>query len=289
MKIIISHIRSLSLLLLLGCFAQSAASAQIEVAPTRVMLSMRERSQEVNVTNPSDNAVEVNTELGYKLIRSDSLGFLSLDSASNAVEQGKSGRDWLKIFPRRFTLAPRTSRLVRVLVTIPDGVDEGEYWGRLLVTGTPVGATVPVEGDSAQGIETKLTMRMQLDLPIIIRKGEISTGIEFAGAHARSINDTAMVFLDLNRTGNSAYRGTVSATLRNASGAEVARVDQQFTAEFKLRMCLRFPHLADGDYTLDVEAKSVKKGGANDAVIPAPTVRRSYRVSKSSSSITITE
>lgn len=288
MNRIISSIRLLPLLTL-ACVTLNTAIAQIEVAPTRVILSMRERSQEVSVNNPSDNQVEVNSELGYRLIRFDSLGRLSLDSARTPEEVAKSGRDWLKIFPRRFTLAPHTSRLVRVMVTIPEGVGEGEYWARLAITGTPIGATVPIEGDSTQGIDTRLTMRMQLDLPVIIRKGEISTGITLDTIGARQVKDTTLLLLGMNRTGNSAYRGTLTAIIHGADGAEAAREQQQFTAEFGLRLGLRFPHLANGSYTLDVAAESIKKGGANEAVIPAPTVSKHYRMTKAGDSITISE
>jgi hypothetical protein len=286
MRPIIFHIRILALVALGFTLAQTA-TAQIEVAPTRVILSMRDRSHEVSVNNPSDNAVEVNTELGYRLIRFDSLGSLGLDSARTPQEASRSGRDWLKIFPRRFTLAPHTSRLVRVMVTIPDGVDEGEYWARLIVTGTPMGATVPVDADSTQGIDTRLTMRMQLDLPVIIRKGESSTGITLDGVQGRKINDTTIVLVDMNRSGNSAYRGTLRTVIHAADGAEIARAEQQFTAEFALRLGFRFPRLADGNYTLDVESESVKKGGANDAVIPAPTVTKHYSLVQSTSTTTI--
>jgi hypothetical protein len=288
MKAIIAHIRILPLLAF-ACMLANTAAAQIEVAPTRVILSMRDRSQEVSVNNPSDNAVEVNTELGYRLIRFDSLGNLSLDTARTAEEASRSGRDWVKIFPRRFTLAPHTSRLVRVMVTIPDGVNEGEYWGRLVVTGTPVGASVPVDGDSTQGIDTRLTMRMQLDLPIIIRKGEATTGLIFNGIAGRRIKDTALVLMDMSRSGNSAYRGTVTAIVREPGGREVARVEQQFTAEFSLRLGLRIPHLLNGEYTLELEAQSVKKGGASEAVIPAPTVDKYYKLIATDGSISINE
>jgi hypothetical protein len=69
--------------------------------------------------------------------------------------------------------------------------------------------------------------------------------------------------------------------LRAADGSVIKRVEDQFTTEFSLREALRFPKLAPGRYSLDLEAVSTKKGGANDAVIPAPTVRKTYDISTS--------
>lgn len=276
--------------LLLGillCAADGIATAQIEVAPTRVILTMREHSQEVNVTNTSDNQVEVNAELGFKLIRTDSLGEQTLDAPRTPEEQMRSGRDWVKIFPRRFTLAPRSSRLIRVLVTIPDSAGAGEYWARLIVAGTPVNSMLPVDLDSAAGIETDIRMRMELDLPIIIRKGSLETGIRFNAVQAQNDSPNALLLLDLQRTGNSAYRGTLHAVLRDAGGDTVTSTSDQYTAEFNLRKAIRLPRLADGSYTLEIESQSVKRGGANDAVIPAPDVARRYALDVSGDRILV--
>lgn len=269
------------------CLGADMATAQIEVAPTRVILSMRERSQEINVSNTSEDQVEVTADLGFKLIRTDSLGEQTLDSALSPEEQARSGRSWVKIFPRRFTLAPHTSRLVRVMVTIPDSVGAGEYWARLIVSGTPVNSTLPVDMDSTLGIETDITMRMELDLPIIIRKGSIETGVRFDGLQARNDNGTPLLLLDLQRTGNSAYRGTLNAVLRDNSGSTVTEASEQYTAEFGLRKIIRLPRLSDGSYTVDIVSQSTKRGGANDAVIPAADVTRSYSLNVNGSLITV--
>lgn len=275
------------LLPLLLCMAAGEAIAQVEVAPTRVIVTMRERSQEINVTNTSEGPVEVNTDLGFKLIRTDSLGLQTLDTARTPAEMSRSGRGWIKIFPRRFTLPPRGSRIVRVMVTIPDTAGTGEYWARLIVTGTPVSSTVPVDFDPAQGIETSITMRMELDLPVIIRKGNVETGIDFQGLRAHSLPDATLLVLDMQRTGNSAYRGTLNAVLRDNSGNEIAQASEQYTAEFSLHKSIRFPRLADGTYTVAIESQSTKRGGANDAVIPAPNVARSYTLHVAGEKITI--
>lgn len=269
------------------CTLMNVASAQIEVAPTRVILTMRERSQEINVSNPSDNQVEVNADLGFKLIRTDSLGSQTLDSARTAEEASRSGRNWVKIFPRRFTLAPRSSRLVRVMVTIPDSAATGEYWARLIVAGTPLNSTLPVDLDSAQGIETNISMRMELDLPIIIRKGNVETGIALEGLQGRQTPENTVLLVDTRRTGNSAYRGTVNAVVRDGSGSEIASVSEQYTTEFALRKALRLPRLSNGTYTVRVESQSVKLGGANEAVIPAPTVAATYTLAVNGSAIEV--
>jgi len=277
----------LALLLLLVIGGSEIASAQFEVAPTRLILTMRERSKEVNVVNTTDGPIEVEVDLGYKLIRTDSLGTMTLDSTGTPEELKKSGRDWLKIYPRRFSLAPHASRMVRVMVTIPADAEDGEYWGRAIVTSNPV-APVPTGGNDTAGIETKLTMRLQLDLPVIIRKGDVQTGIVLDGVQARPDAEGTALLADLRRTGNSAYRGTLAGVLRRSDGSEVARAEDQYTAEFSLRKTLHFPALQDGSYVLTLTSESVKKGGANEAVIASPTVSGTYAVVVAGRNITVT-
>lgn len=261
----------------------AVASAQIEVAPTRVLLSMRDRSKEVNVINNSTNPVEVTADLGFKLIRSDSLGRMSLDSSASPEEASRSCERFLKIFPRKFILAPGASRMVRVLIVPGDSTDEGEYWGRIIFGSTPI-IRVPAE-DTTDAIRTNLTMRIELDLPVIFRKGNVQTGIEFEGLTARNEGEATVALLDTKRTGNSAYRGTLVAVLKGADGSEVARTEEQFTTEFKLRKRLQFPKLSEGSYTLELESKSVKKGAANEAVIPSDPVSKTYALTVSKTGI----
>jgi P pilus assembly chaperone PapD len=263
----------------------SVASAQIEVAPTRVMLSMRERSREVNVINNSSNPVEVTADLGFKLIRSDSLGRLSLDTTATPEEASRSCERFLKIFPRKFILAPGSSRMVRVLIVPSDEAEEGEYWGRIIFGSTPIIRT-PAE-DTSDAIRTNLTMRIELDLPVIFRKGNVQTGIEFEGLSARNEEDATVALLDTKRTGNSAYRGTLVTVLKGPDGSEVSRTEEQYTTEFRLRKRITFPKLGEGNYTLEVESKSVKRGAANEAVIPAQPVTKTYDVMVSKTGIQI--
>jgi hypothetical protein len=231
--------------------------------------------------------VEVTTELGFKVIHSDSLGSVTLDSGRTSEQNAHSGKEWLKVFPRRFTLAPRTSRIVRVMVTVPDVAPEGEFWARLIVSGTPVNSSMKVDVDSVQGIETSLAMRMELDLPVIIRKGNVETGIAFDGMQGRISGENTLLLVDMRRTGNSAYRGTLKATVRDAQGSAVAQASEQFTAEFTLRKGIILPRLSDGTYTVELESESVKKGGANEAVIPAPTVKQGYKLTVSGSRLDV--
>jgi P pilus assembly chaperone PapD len=271
---------SLPALLLLLVFAAGSQSlmAQVEVAPTRVILSMRERAREVKVINPTETPMEIEASLDFQLIRSDSLGAITLDSAQNPQERARSCHGWLKVFPRRFVLLPHASRSIRVLVQPPDSIGDGEYWGRLVVGSVPIDHDLAAGGDTTEGISTSLTMKLELSLPVIYRKGVAETGIEIKSANVKRVDADLLALFDLARRGNSAWRGTIFVNLRSSDGMLIEKFEQQLTAEFAVRNAVHLPALKDGNYTMQVELQSIKKGSANDAVIPTEPVMKYYRL-----------
>jgi len=279
--------RCIAVMALFAAVMARTACAQVEISPTRVILTLRERAQEVVLTNPTADRVEVSTDLGFKLFQSDSAGRITLREDGSPEELARSCKNWVKIFPHKFTLAPGESRSARILILPPDSIPDGEYWARALFSSLPLDNPMDDAGDSATSISTQLRMRVVLDIPIIFRKGAMQTGIDVEHVRLQNNGGGTRVLIDLKRLGNAAYRGTLSAVLRSADGSVLKRVEEQFTTEFTLRKSFPLPNMQPGNYSIDVESIAVKKGGANDAVIPAPAVRKVYDVIVSAGGFTV--
>src|SRR5207244_2657812 len=86
------------------------------------------------------------------------------------------------------------------------------------------------------------------------------------------------LLVDTRRLGNSAYRGTLTAVVKQIGAGEVGNTEEQYTTEFTLRKSLWLPNLPPGSYTLALESKAVKKGQAMDAVLDAPAVSKNYQL-----------
>lgn len=254
----------------------SSATAQTSISPTRVLMSSRDKSTEVSVSNPNNYPIEIVASFGFALMRSDSNGTMVLDSnVLSPDESAKSCEEWLKVSPRRFVLGPNSSKVVRVLVTPPSGISDGEYWGRLKFTSQPL---LPAEEIDTNRTEfgTVITLLLATDIPVLFRKGRVATGIEFNVARVNIDSSRARILVDTRRLGNSAYRGTFFGVIRTAGGAEIARVEEQFTTEFALRKSLSFRIPGDGSYHLSIECRSVRTGNAADVAIPAETRVKQY-------------
>lgn len=261
---------------------------QIELSPTRVLLDMRAPSREVFVLNPTDDVLEVTTSEGFKLLTSDSLGRMGYDTAVSHANTEKSCEGWITVFPKKFILRPHTSRIVRVMAQPPGALPDGEYWGRAAFRTTSLDP-IEITGGDTTTLRTILRARINLDIPVIFRKGTVVTGITIDTALARPMEKDILLLVDFSRTGNSAYRGTLKTTIRNDGNEVVARHEVQFTTEYRLRQGVMIPRLDDGSYTLEFECVSIKKGAANDAVIEAPTVSGVYRMEIGPTGVSITK
>jgi hypothetical protein len=135
-------------------------------------------------------------------------------------------------------------------------------------------------------------MVTSLGVPVSVRKGTVGTGIEIGDA--RAVCDTAgikgalgniipgdsgvVVIVDTRRTGDSAYRGTMYASVTRDDGSEVAKGEKKFSNLRDLRIRVKLPRIADGSYRLALESKSETNGSTAEAIIPAPPVQKVYRL-----------
>ena len=83
-----------------------------------------------------------------------------------------SAAGWIEAFPRRMTIPPLQRQTIRLLARPPQGLADGEYWSRLIISAK--GGSVPVTGiDSTSNINVGLTLEVRTIIPLIYRKGKL--------------------------------------------------------------------------------------------------------------------
>jgi hypothetical protein len=280
--------RLLRLLVLVLALTRPIA-AQIVVSPTRVILANRETSRELTIRNDGSEPIEVDVRVYFGLWGCDSIGTSTLDTVGTTATQALSCHTWAKIFPRHFTLDPQTFQRVRLLVSPPADLSDGEYLARLLVTSQRV--ALPRTGNSdaaATAITTQLSTRLNQSFAIIYRKGAVSTGLRIDSALCMRRDTSSMLLVDISPLGNAAYRGTITALLvSEPDGAPVDSVALPFVAETPLRLRLLTRSLAHGSYRLNLSCGAVLPGSAAESVLPCPPVARSYSVTSSGAGVDV--
>jgi P pilus assembly chaperone PapD len=212
----------LSLLAALALASLGLPARAVTVSPTALYLSARNPSALLTLINTGSRPEEIELSLGFGYPVSDSTGQLRVDIVATAPSGEPSVAPYLRVFPRRLVLQPGQRQVVRVMVAMPAGAADGEYWGRVLVKSR--GGEPPVE--QTQGnVRMQLTLETTFATAVFFHKGEVKTGIAIPSATAQRAGDSVQFTLDLKREGNSAFLGHVRAELLAANGSTVAEVE----------------------------------------------------------------
>jgi len=210
-------------LAVLGLLALSANVARaVTVSPTAVYITSRNPSALLTLINSGSRPEEIELSVGFGYPVSDSLGVLRVDIVDTAAAGEPSVTSYLRLFPRRLVLQPGQRQIVRVMVAMPAGAADGEYWGRILVKSR--GGEPPVEQTNGN-VKMQLSLETTFATAVFFQKGEMKTGVEVGSATAHRMGDSVQFTLDLKRTGTSAFLGRIRAELLDAKGGTVAEVE----------------------------------------------------------------
>lgn len=216
-----------------GAAAQVGPATQIgadlNVSPKRVVLDTSGRSATIYVFNQGDQAATYSVGLVDRVMFADGsiqpMDEAMADPAKAIVAAGvKSAKAMITYTPRRVTLQPRTSQVVRLRVLRPADLPAGEYRTHLTVTAIPpedTGVTAEQAASGAQpgALAVRINALFSLSIPVIVRQGaaEVRAGIENLRYEARDIapgaggpaKPTGVLSLDLTRLGASSVFGDV--------------------------------------------------------------------------------
>jgi P pilus assembly chaperone PapD len=254
----------------------TAVARAVTVSPTAVYITSRNPSALLTLINTGSRAEEIELGIGFGYPVSDSAGVLRVDIVDSAASGEPSLTSFLRVFPRRLVLQPGQRQVVRVMVTMPAGAADGEYWGRVLVKSR--GGEPPIE--QAQGdVKMQLSLETTFATAVFYHKGEVKTGVSIASASVKRLVDGAQLTIDLKREGNSAYLGHVKVELVDASGATVAEVEDVVAVyrELRRRFVVRTPApLSAGSYTVrylvDTDRPDLPSQGPTKSVATRGTV-----------------
>jgi hypothetical protein len=246
-KTTVLRVLGLTAALSLGGMLVSRVHA-IVVAPTAVYLSDRAPAAAVSLFNPSTQAEEVTVEavFGYPTTDENGRIYVHLDPEAG---DPRSAADWVQVLPRRLVVPPGERRAVRLLARPPVGLEDGEYWTRLVFTAR--GQSIPVGGiaDSSR-VQVGLNLEVRTIIAVTFRKGEVSTSIGVEDFAPELRGDTLIVHPRLVRGGEGAFIGRMDVRLLDADDNEAAAWTEQVAVyrEYHRRYAYHLPDLSAGDY-----------------------------------------
>lgn len=273
----ISVLRAAALALVLTLVGAREAAA-VSVSPTALYIDSRTRTGVLTLHNPGTLPEEITIDFAYGYPQSDTAGNIAVELTREPAAGEPSALGWMRAFPRRLVLQPGQRQVVRVMVEAPAGLAEGEYWARVLITSR--GGQPPIEqaqGDQVLHLEVQTTLVMAANY----RNGDVRTGVTVTSATARRTGAEVAMQIDLERTGNAAFLGSLRADLVDARGNVVGTAfdDLAVYRTMRRRLTIPVPEGTAGPLqlrlTINTERDDLPAGGA----LPAAPITQSLPVS----------
>lgn len=183
------------------------------LSPTRVVFDGRDMTQEVLLLNTGqDSAVFTASFLEYHI-----------DSSGNYVpiaepdEAGLYASRYVRVFPRRFALAPGATQTVRLQYVRRPEMQEGEYRSHLFFRmeasdqrrGPATGPGTP-PGTPAEDLSIRLTTVYGVTIPVLIREGELSTDAEISDVRLELDGGHPLLEFNIYRYGEKSAYGDLT-------------------------------------------------------------------------------
>lgn len=261
-----------------GGAARTARAQAILVAPTAVVVTDRARAGALTLVNTGEHDVEVRLSTAYGYPVTDSAGAMTLRLFDAVQDTMPSAAPWVRFFPDRLLLAPGQRRTVRLLVTPPAGLRDGEYWSRVVVSARR--AAEPAGADSAPPIVIGFALEVRSILALFYRHGAVATRVRLDAVRATPAGDSLVVRARLTREGTAAFVGSLRAVLRDGRGVPRAEGVLPLGVYYALEPRITLPTrgLAAGAYALTLEALSARADLPPTALLQTPAERRETAV-----------
>lgn len=218
----LNKLTKLILLLLALPFLPMVGQGNLLITPTRVVFEGNKTREDLNITNiGNDTAIYVISFLHYKMLPNG--GFQQIEDESLSTSWADK---YLRIFPRRITLGPKESQIVRMQYRKMTNMGVGEYRSHLYFRAEKEEAPLGMQEknlDSTQ-MAVKITPIFGISIPVILRVGEIEHQLSLSDLTFTPLNDSvASLSVSINRSGERSCYGdlTVQYTPENGTAVTV--------------------------------------------------------------------
>jgi hypothetical protein len=268
--------RFLSLCLILCAFSVHL-QAQIGIAPPVVFMNANNRFGSMTVENGTDQTQEVTIKFKFGYPTSDSVGILSMRFDDTVFAQSNSCGDWLKVFPRKFTLGARQRQTVRFFIQPPAGIAEKTYWTRCITTAQPQKDFI---NTVRSGVTTRISFSFEQITTVVYTVGNPVPVIEIQGKGIVCDSSSAHVLWNVRQSGTSPFFGTAVTTLSDAGGNIVATTTETLAiyASMMKRSTFEKRNLLPGNYQADVVLTARRNDIPPEVIPKCPEARTQFKV-----------
>lgn len=192
-----------------GFAQQISAQGDLLVSPVRVIFDGNKQKEEISLVNIGNDTTTYSVSfLQYNMTE---------DGNFNLIEKPDSGQmfadSYLRVFPRKVTLAPRESQVVRIQIRRKPDMKAGEYRSHLYFRAEKETAPLSLEvKKDSKLMAVQITPVFGISIPVIIRTGSVKVISNLTDMRIDRQQDTItnLKFV-INRIGNISVYGDITA------------------------------------------------------------------------------
>jgi len=274
MKILLTKSTLLARYLLLSALIMSLASianvcvSQYSIAPTALTIQYPARSTEV-IVRAADNAqpLEFTMSAYFAIPETDENGIFRMVELDSLHTQNITNA--IRFSPRRFVLSAGQEQVVRVSVMNADDLPDSEYWTRVVASAK---IAQPVADANATSLHVSMGLEIRTIAGLLFRKGLVSTGLDVDAIDYQISNDSLNVVINIERSGNAAWLGTMQTTIYDDTGTKIHVHEQYLSIYRNSRQKILIPimSLPQGTYSADFLFKTERNDRSIDLIRAAP-------------------
>ena len=209
--------------------AAAQVGADLNISPRRVTFDANERSASVYVFNQGDAPATYTVELVDRVMRPDGQIVAAADSPD--VGAPRSAAAFIQHTPRRVTLQPRESQVIRLRLRAPASGESAEYRTHLTVTALPPedsGFTATqAASPGSDEVSLQVIALFSVSIPLIVREGEIDVRADISAPVRLPAAENApngALQLDLVRRGANSVYGDIDVYAGRGAGERLVAV-----------------------------------------------------------------
>jgi hypothetical protein len=202
-------------------FLADCAFAQLSIMPPVIFIDPATNSGTTTLKNESNSAKEASIAFEYGFINSDKDGNTVIDTLNKVMEK-YSLLNYIKAFPKKILIPPFGQQAIKFFLKSGKDLPDGTYWVRFIVTSVDVKKPVDSLQGKTSSIQLDFRLRSKSNSIVVFPKGSNrSAGVKVLGSSFDVDKDNVSIILDMDKTGNSPFWGSVDFEISDQSGGSV--------------------------------------------------------------------
>lgn len=227
--------------------------SQVGIMPAAIFIDSQTRSGSMKLINSGEmqREVEISFKFGYPL--NDENGNAQMVYDDSVTEAAHSLVPYVKVFPRKLVMMPKSEQTVRFLAMVPNDLPDGTYWSRISILNKPIENLVSLDTNQEE-ISAGMILNTEVVSIVVYHKGQIQVKPILSDLAVEKDSAAITANCSVDKLGNSPFWGNVRYTLLDDDDDVVLEHNHQLAIYKRGKVKHSFPReeLEPGSYKVKV-------------------------------------